>query len=235
VTPRALFDAAIDLVYPPACLSCGKPSTNLCPDCSKAFHSSTPYCPYCATTTGPYADLGKGCPRCRNRSFSFSNVYRLGSYDAALREMILQAKSHRNAALAYRLGRELGAAIRSDPRPFGADIVVPVPLHWWKRLQRGYNQAAEVADGVAAVLSLSCHRHALRRVRRTPQQPTQSAAARWDNVKGAFAPRSLHPLTGLRILLIDDVMTTGATLHECGLALKSAGAAQVAAACVAHR
>jgi ComF family protein len=114
------------------------------------------------------------------------------------------------------------------------EVVVPVPLYWLRRLTRGYNQSAAVAGGVARVLGLPCRPRWLRRVRNTPKQVGQSLAARQENVRGAFRARRRAPLAGRSVLLVDDVMTTGATLGEAARALRAAGAARVAVAALAR-
>lgn len=237
----ASLRAAVDLVFPPTCLGCdvAVPAIAneplLCAECLKSTAGDAPTCPFCASTVGAFVDTTDGCLRCRNELFSFSGVARLGVYDGRLRDMILRAKRPHSDALAMTLGKLLGRKIRGDPRYDGVRAVVPVPLHWRKRIARGYNQSAEIALGVAGGLGVPCLRSALRRTRFTPPQPAQSAAARRENVKDAFAAARPAAVAGLRVVVVDDVLTTGATLHECGRALKAAGAAQVWAAAVAHR
>jgi ComF family protein len=108
------------------------------------------------------------------------------------------------------------------------DAVVPVPLHWWRRLRRGYNQSEALARGLARVLALPCRTSWLRRARHTPSQVGKSAEQRRANVRGAF--RAARVPAGASVLLVDDVMTTGATASEAARALKEAGAGRVVAA-----
>ena len=144
-------------------------------------------------------------------------------------------KQPQGELLAYRLGELWAAHRRAELLASSPQVVVPVPLHWRRRWSRGYNQAEEVARGLAHALRLPLSAHALTRRRATEVQTHQSATARWDNVKGVFAARTPAAVRGLRVLLIDDVLTTGATCHNAALALSAAGAAQVHAAVVAHR
>ena len=111
---------------------------------------------------------------------------------------------------------------------------MPVPLHWWRRWSRGFNQSELLAQAVARRLEIPCRPRWLRRIRHTPYQVGQTAAGRRDNVKNAFAARSRPELKGQAVLLIDDVLTTGSTASEAAKALKKAGAAKVWVAVLAH-
>jgi ComF family protein len=111
-----------------------------------------------------------------------------------------------------------------------ADCVVPVPLHWWRRWRRGYNQSAALASGLASVLGVPCHPGWLRRVRSTPAQRLLPPGARRDNLRGAFRSSRRTALRGATILLVDDVMTTGSTVHEASAVLRRSGAARVVVA-----
>src|SRR5262249_6935456 len=107
-------------------------------------------------------------------------------------------------------------------RATGATVVVPVPLHPWRRLWRGYNQSAALAHGLAARLKLPCRPGWLRRIRHTPSQLSQTPTRRHDNVRGAFRAAADGPLSGQSVLLVDDVMTTGSTASEAARALRAA-------------
>jgi ComF family protein len=144
-------------------------------------------------------------------------------------------KHHTGEELAEVLG--LLWAERDRPRllELRPDVVVPVPLHWWRRWTRGYNQAETVARSVARKLALPCMPRCLCRVRNTPfQTRAASPQARQDNVRGAFRARRHIDLTGKKVLLIDDVLTTGSTAGEAARTLKHAGAARVIVAVLAH-
>ncbi len=117
----------------------------------------------------------------------------------------------------------------------GISLVVPVPLHWRRRWNRGYNQAAALARELAAGLRVRFAPDLLWRVRNTPQQAQPTASARRENVKGAFAVKSGAKLTGETVLLVDDVMTTGSTAGEAARTLRAAGAARVVVGVLARK
>ena len=118
----------------------------------------------------------------------------------------------------------------------GRISVVPEssPLHWWRRWQRGYNQSSSLALALATRLRLPLEKWWLKRIRNTPSQKALSAAARKENVRGAFRVRSTAAPKGRSILLVDDVMTTGATAHEAARVLRAAGATRVIVAVLAR-
>lgn len=230
------------LVYPPVCLVCDRPFDSgsarysVCPDCLAAItHDPHVACPRCASTVGPHTDTADGCLRCRGERFHFEGVLRLGVYDARLREAVLRAKHAIGESLAETLGM-IFADVRGEAIGAGKpDVVIPIPLHWLRRLGRGFNQSAAIAHSVADRLERPCRPGWLRRVRNTPYQTAASPAARRENVRRAFRVSRGAGVRGLRILLIDDVLTTGATANDAARALKEAGAAQVHVAVLAHR
>jgi ComF family protein len=156
-------------------------------------------------------------------------------YDGQLREAVLRIKQVAGDALAEALGTLFARKLRQRWERDGPQVVIPVPLHWRRRLTRGYNQAESVARGIAGELRLPLVTRAVRRVRATPKQTGVSAAERRRNVEGAFRPTTLAAVKGLRVLLVDDVLTTGATADATAAAVRTAGAAQVHVAVLAHR
>jgi ComF family protein len=195
--------------------------------------------PFCRTCGDPLpswrvisAALAR-CPRCRRRPGLIASARTAGDYDGALRDIIHAFKYDGRRGLARPLGammREAGAELLRD-----ADVVVPVPLHPWRRLRRGFNQAEDLARRLdVPVLP------ALIRVRPTAPQMGLTAAARRRNVRGAFrvSPirwRRRQRLEGAKVVLVDDVRTTGATLEACAAALVDAGVHEVRALTAARR
>ncbi len=174
----------------------------------------------------PLDEQGR-CALCRRGALGFDAAYSFGFYENELRKLIQLFKYGRIATLSAPLGRLLGRAL---PREQNFDVIVPMPLHWRKRWQRGFNQAELLAREISRRTHIPL-RHALRRVKNTASQAGLTSAKRRHNVSGAFQAsrraKNRGWLDGRAILLIDDVMTTGATAASCARALKRAGARHV--------
>ncbi len=235
---RAILQGLLHLLYPGACHVCNVPlppdAGPFCAECHNALTVDPQgQCPRCAGTVGPFAQVAEGCRHCRDTCFPFDRVIRLGPYEGRLREIILRMKHSSGEPLAELVGETWAECSDAQLRSLGADLIVPVPLHWLRRWRRGYNQSEALARPLATRLGLSCEPGCLRRVRNTPLQPSQSAAARRDNVRGAFVARG-RALTGRKVLLVDDVLTTGSTAGEAARALRRAGARAVVVAVLAR-
>ncbi len=132
-----------------------------------------------------------------------------------VQNLVHAMKFHKNSDLCLFMGRQMGQELLHSARFDDIDLLVPVPLHWRRRLQRGYNQSELLCRGIAEVMKREVHTKALVRHRYTSQQSRTSAADRESNVEGAFSIRHPEQLEGRHILLVDDVLTTGATLVSC--------------------
>ncbi len=158
---------------------------------------------------------------------------RLGVYEEQLAWAVLRMKHAANEWLAELLGERWAELHRSRFLSLGVDALVPVPLHWRRRLQRGYNPSAALAWGLGRLLHVPCWYHVLKRIRPTKDQKVfNSFTERVNNVKGAFWANSV--VRGKHLLLVDDVMTTAATASEAAKALKKAGAFRVTVAVLAR-
>jgi ComF family protein len=232
-----------DLVFPKACLICEVAETDLgqfrhglCIDCHRAVTTDLcPLCPRCGLTVGPHTDVADGCISCRGISLGFESVIRLGPYENRLREAVIRMKSGFGATLAEMMGRVFWETACDRLRSTKTEVVVPIPLHWRREWNRGHNQAAALAEELAKGLGIAFSPGHLRRVRYTPQQVQPSAAARRENIRGAFRVRRGANVARKRILLVDDVMTTGSTAGEAARMLKQAGADVVIVAVLARR
>lgn len=233
---RRAAKAALGAVYPALCPLCRVETASgggLCADCWRgATLIDGATCRSCGAPVAPGVGVGGGadgqvCDGCAHAPPAWSRGAAAVVYDGAGRRMILLLKHGDRldiAPLAARWMLKAGAHLVAE-----ADVIAPVPLHWRRLARRRYNQAGELAREVAAaagrpdaaVLDL------LRRIRRTPSMDGRNRGERLANVIDAFAVTSPEQVAGARILLIDDVMTTGATLSACAEALKAAGAADV--------
>jgi ComF family protein len=235
----AFWHGFADLVYPPRCLLCLRPPRlgrdHFCETCSASlFHDPHTVCPRCSSNVGPYAGHDGRCGLCRNESFGFDAAVRLGLYEGVLQRAILRIKHASQEGLAELLGERWAQREREKFGALRIDAVVPVPLHWWRRLRRGYNQSAAVAWGLSSRLSLPLRGRWLWRKRNTASQKALSPPDRRENVRGAFAPGFRATPAGRHVLLVDDVMTTCATASEAAFALKRAGAGRVTVAVLAR-
>jgi len=174
------------------------------------------------------ADLPRSnCGNCRSRKLLFVAARTIGPYQDELRQAVLNAKHAAYEPLAIALGKRLAEAVKRMPIEEPPDLVVPVPMHWLKRLWRKTNPAGTIAQSLARRLGLPLASGALVCRRYLRRQATLTPAERRRNVRGAFHASLWWKLTGKRILLVDDVMTTGATAHEASRVLLKAGAAAV--------
>lgn len=230
--PVSLWRGLSQLLWPAVCAACdraiGDTDKDLCPRCWSELLTCTAgdYCPRCGRdVVTPYALIGGACGACREQKFHLDGIMRAGVYADALRQMILAFK-HDHSELAFALAPLADAALQGNRFSPEIDLFVPVPLHWTRRLLRGYNQSHLIAKRLhhpRGRISTD-----LVRIRRTLAQPQAGTpAARARNVAGAFVVRNGHGFCGKTICLVDDIKTTGATLNECAKVLKEAGAVKV--------
>lgn len=191
-------------------------------------------CARCAGAVGPYVGDAAGCDLCRRDRFAFERVVRLGAYRNSLAKACVAIKRRERFLLAAALGQLLWDIRSGSIRDFGADVVVPIPLHWRREFTRGFNQAETIASQLARLLQLPMRANVIVRKRVTAVQPSLSPTLRWDNVRNAFRCRRMASVKNRSVLLVDDVLTTGATCHEAARALKESGAKQVFVAVVAR-
>lgn len=221
------------LVWPGRCAVCGEgivyEEQPVCRSCWDALSLavSRHYCRRCGRSVSPYGILPEGCGHCQEEQFKFDGVVRAGVYEAAFRRLILDLKFRDSTELTGMLGGMLSEVFGAAGLGKTIDLIVPVPLHWRRRLERGFNQS-DLLAGRLKGHGIPISRD-LVRIRYTSRQWSLSHAQRRRNVKGAFRVRKGHPFEGKRICLIDDITTSGATLNECAGTLKEAGAVGVRA------
>jgi ComF family protein len=229
---RGAGRAFLDLVLPPLCLKCREPVAephSVCATCwNEVRFLSPPHCAQCGLPF-PHA-LGEGikCAACLARPPPFTRARAALAYDDASRDLILSFKHADRLEAVPLFARWIVAAGRDALAD--ADMLVPVPLHWLRLASRRYNQAAVLAHAIARLSNIRVETGLLARIKRTPSQGEMpSARARAKNVVRAFAvaEKAMPRLAGRRVVLVDDVLTTGATLSACAKALTRAGAGSV--------
>jgi ComF family protein len=171
---------------------------------------------------------------CKHPPLLFDTVITIGGYKDNLREIILRMKHPRQETLTLAMGRLLAQKRFSELAALGADMIVPVPMYWTRRMVRGTNSAELLAWCLGRKLGLPVRRRLLVRCRNTLPQSGLAPSRRFRNMRGAFRVRSQRGLHGARVLLVDDVLTTGATGSEAAGVLKKAGASMVAVAVIAR-
>lgn len=233
----SLGQAGGHFLWPQQCLACKAsilPSDDgLCQPCwqdlSKAV--SADYCRRCGRDVSPYGIVQGKCGHCQDKQYRYDGVIRVGRYESTLRTMALSLKFAERTEWAKSLSKMMQDAVLASGMHAAFDYLVPVPLHWRRRLRRGFNQSHLLAKGMKLPrLRISTD---LVRVRNTEQQWNLKPPQRRRNVKGAFAVRKGHPFDGKKVALIDDITTSGATLEECAKTLKQAGAQKVVALVIA--
>ena len=227
---RRLGRAVVDGVLPPRCLACGtivdEPDA-LCSSCWAGMTFFAP--PWCAVCGLPFPHpMGEEavCADCARQKPSWDRARAVMRYDKHSRHLVLALKNGDRTHVGRALGRWMGRA--GAELLECADMVVPVPLHWTRLFTRRYNQAGLLAHAIRAAGGPPVAPDWLVRRRRTPSQGRLGPAARARNVRGAFAVRRGCEVKGKRIVLVDDVLTTGATVEECARVLRRGGAAFVA-------
>jgi len=174
------------------------------------------------------------CPSCKPPTLAFACARCLTIYQDGVVSAILTLKYERMEPLAKWFAARLATAVRREGERFQADIVVPVPLHPVRERERGHNQAALLAKPLARALGLPYRPVLLQRIRERPRKTVLSIEERWEAVRGAFTTRPGSQVDKLRVLLVDDVLTTGATLDACARALLAGGAQSVVGLTVAR-
>ncbi|PQV65105.1 comF family protein [Abditibacterium utsteinense] len=234
---RALYDAFLDALFPPRCAGCTHWSrAPFCSKCAPLLRPiCAPLCDYCGAPFDPHAFSAPICAACRARAPHFGAARSAFHFDGPLRQAIHHLKYQQKSALAARLAPFLAQQLFEDAtlKQFVPQLLVPVPLHRTRLKTRGFNQSFLLASELGRLIDVETQ-EILRRTRDTAPQVELGRADRAKNVRGAFAVDAAKNLDaskwqGARILLIDDVFTTGATIGEAAKTLKLAGAGEICA------
>jgi ComF family protein len=236
---RSLLDELLDALYPRACLLCRSAAGDgfACGEHRLGGSLEGPRCDRCALALPPALPDGARCSACKLTPPGFSRVVALADY-RSIAPWILAFKHGGRRDLAEPLGALLAERWEACVAPGAArerSLLVPIPLHPLRRLERGYDQAWLIARSVQAALDVPAAR-VLARSRHTPVQGAPGSVSRAANVRGAFRGRwgARRALDGREAWLVDDVLTSGATASECARALKRLGAASVGVLCLAR-
>jgi ComF family protein len=222
----------LDLLYPPRCEACGGLRREaICAECWEGIVRVTPpWCEVCGAPFDPRAQAAPRCADCRGKRRPFSAARSAAHYEGPLAQAIRRFKYHSQMVLGKPLGalmvEALEGAAGRDLDPATVDVVCPVPLHESRLRDRGFNQSELLAESVAVAIERPL-KHLLERTRPTLPQVDLPAASRAQNVRDAFAVRLEEVIASQRVLLIDDLFTTGATLLECARILRRAEAEEV--------
>ena len=244
---QVLWRSLVDFVYQLRCPLCSnelpgiqsevewrsQPGPEFCAACLDQLSCQVDHCSRCGTRMGPHLDNSEGCAQCRDRSLPFEKVVQLGDYEDQLRRACINAKGRNQQPLAAALANLLWRRERLTFEQARIDLVVPVPQFWMQRIWRPHNSAATLALVLARCLKVEFSSHILSKTRWTPDQSSLTASQRRANLRRAFRTRRATRLAGRRVMLVDDILTTGTTAMEAARALRRAGAANVVVGVVA--
>ena len=216
------FWNALDWIYPPVCVGCGEPGYRLCKNCrEKISYINGKLCRICGR---PIIGSSGTCIDCETSSPPYTVLRSLANYEGVIRKCIHSLKYDNNQGLGEYFSRDLIQLVQRED--WWIDVVIPVPLSPLRARERGYNQSALLAKPLAIGLSLKYQPFGLKRIRNTQSQVELTATERRLNVSGAFQAVPAI-VKGKRIMLVDDVTTTGSTINECARALNQSGACGV--------
>jgi competence protein ComFC len=233
-----LLEAAASLLYPPVCTLCGGKTgagEYLCEPCqAKAMRIVAPFCQQCSEPFEGAIATAFTCANCAHRTIYFDAAVAAYRGRGIVRQIIHDFKYGRQIHLRHLAAGWLFAALEDERlRGRAFDVIVPVPLHPARQRERGFNQASLIAELLSARISIPC-KLLLERIRYTTTQTALDRAERMENLHNAFRLRKNADVRGLRVLLIDDVLTTGSTLSECARTLKRSHATSVHAVTAAR-
>ena len=233
-----LLQSAVSLLYPPGCTICGKSiraDDYLCDQCeTKAVRIVAPFCQKCSEPFEGSITNTFACANCAHRTIYFDAAVAAYRGRGIVRQIIHEFKYGRQIHLRHLVARWLNSALDDERlRQSHFDLIVPVPLHPARQRERGFNQASLLAELLSAQTSIPV-KPLLERTRYTTTQTALDRSERMENLHNAFRLRKNADVRSLRVLLVDDVLTTGSTLNECARILKRASAFSVHAATAAR-
>lgn len=233
---RSSLDSLVNFVYPPCCHVCARSLDDaaavVCTACAAKIQPIQ--APYCERCSAPLAGVGDVCRFCAGRPFHFVRARAATTFDETVQTMIHLLKYRGKRAIGRFLGSVLADAVMQEPWFGEIDLLVPIPLHRSRARERGYNQSELLARGIAALSRVPLAPRLVVRHRQTQSQTALTLAQRAANVHDAFRIVGPNILSGVRVALIDDVLTTGATFDSCARTLLDGGASAVYVLAVAR-
>lgn len=218
MTITTAFRSLQHLFFPHTCAGCGNdaisPHHPICLHCT----SILPLTGFHEHADNPVENIFRG-----RLPLAAAMSYCWFSKESLVQHLLHELKYKNNKQIGIHFGRRIGEALKQSPRFQTIDAILPIPLHAARERQRGYNQATQIATGIAATMQLPVLVNTITRASNTSSQTKRNRLQRWQNMEDKFHLRQPEALTGKHLLLVDDVITTGATLEACGRALLSAG------------
>ena len=233
--------ALVDLVYPPSCAWCSvdlgqlTDGISLCEQCRELLAPEIGgRCRRCGSRSIATAASADECPRCRGIRLPWERAITLGDYRGDLSQAVIRTKRPHNEPLTMALGDLLFHERRKSLTEIGVDAIIPVPMHWTRRIARGTNGPHLIAESLASRMRVPLKSHWLRRTRLTPLQTDLPRTERIRSQRNSFKCRRASRIKDRSVLLVDDVLTTGATAAAAAQALLAAGAKSIFVAVIAR-
>jgi ComF family protein len=233
--------AGLNLLFPMRCVACqadlaaGERESPICARCEERLELiEWPVCPRCAAPVPSTGSVDLSCNHCRGDKLRFDRCLALGSYEGLLRQLVMRTKADRQGVVTHALADLAWRRLGRQLRELQIDVVTAVPMHRWRRWQRGADAPRMIARKLAEKLQVPCAGEMLRLVRNVPPQVGLSRPARFRNLAGEMAVGASYHLAAARVLIVDDILTTGATCSEAARVLRRAGAADVTALALAR-
>ncbi|QDU57741.1 ComF family protein [Aeoliella mucimassa] len=228
----------LEMLFPPSCAACHAPiaqggPAQFCDDCLELFDEfRPPFCAGCGASVPVDLPEGHTCGHCHGERRRYNHAVALGPYEGLLRDLLLRAKRPQGEIVALALAERLVELHGNELREREIDVVCPVPMHWRRRIRRMANCPTTIADVVARRLQVPLAAGLLRRRRATRPQTSLAPSGRDQNVRRAFALGAGYQLQSAHVLLVDDILTTGATCNAAARTLRRAGAKSVTLAVI---
>lgn len=224
---KNIKEKCLDILYPPRCPVCNgiidNTQSKVCPECAEVFHVIKDH--YCMKCGKPVGETEEYCGECRSRDRSFRQGRSVFLYNTQMKQSLLRYKYYGSREYGKYYAECICRYLGRDIQNWNPDVIVPVPIHRRKQRMRGFNQAADLAEYTGEILHIPVAEDIIRKIKETRSQKKLDAKERKKNLKNAF--RAVAEVRGLRILVMDDVYTTGSTVEAMTECLLEAGAESV--------